>query len=356
MLQTNNLYEVGKVCIGDFELESGVHLKDVEVAYERVGNLYGDSIIVCHALTGNHLTVGTSESPGWWRDLIGPSRYIDTNKYNVITMNVLGGCSGSTGPTSINPETGKKYRGDFPTITIRDIVHSHKRALEKIGVTEVLSIIGGSLGGMQVLEWGILYPHFAKHLIPMAVTPTLSDYGIAFNTIGRHAIQNDPAWNNGFYEEQSIKGLEVARMVGLVTYRSQRLFNNRFQREKKNASQYQIDSYLKYQGEKFVKRFDANSYLCLLQAMDSFDIGFKRHGIEKALKNIESSLTMVAFSHDLLYPPTVIEETVLLLKRVGKVANYIYVQTDFGHDGFLVEFEKFGTEISLQLQTVLQTR
>lgn len=351
---SENLYKriVDKVSIGRFPLENGEVLEEVEIAYERVGNQEGETIIVCHALTGNQLTVGTEECKGWWSCFIGPDLYIDINKYQVITMNVLGGCAGSTGPTSINPLTGEKYRGKFPAITIRDIVHSHYKALSKLEINKVKAIIGGSLGGMQVLEWGILYPSFADILIPMAVTPYFSDYALAFNSIGRSAIKADPHWNNGEYQDNTaIKGLEIARMVGLVTYRSESLFNHRFCRERKepfsndSTIEYQVDSYMKYQGEKFTRRFDANSYLSLLQAMDQFDIGWNRNGWQQALTKMEADICMVAFSKDLLYPPRMIQETVKELKNNSKHAIFLEVETEFGHDGFLVEFEKWGSEV-----------
>ncbi|WP_078381284.1 homoserine O-acetyltransferase MetX [Sutcliffiella halmapala] len=351
---SENLYKrkADKVSIGRFPLENGEVLEDVEIAYERVGNLEGETIIVCHALTGNQFAVGTEELKGWWSSFIGPDLYIDTNKYQVFTMNVLGGCAGSTGPTTINPLTGEKYRGDFPTVTIRDIVHSHYQALRKLKINKAKAIIGGSLGGMQVLEWGILYPSFADMLVPMAVTPYFTDYALAFNCIGRKAITSDPHWKNGYYQDSTeIKGLEIARMVGLVTYRSETLFNRRFCRERKEqlttnpTIEYQVDSYMKYQGEKFTRRFDANSYLCLLQAMDQFDIGWKRDGWQQALQKIEAEICMIGFSKDLLYPPNMIRETVNELRMKSKKATYLEVITEFGHDGFLVEFEKWAHEV-----------
>jgi homoserine O-acetyltransferase len=341
-----------KVSIGRLSLENGEVLEDVELAYERVGNLEGDVIIVCHALTGNQFAVGTEDSKGWWCSFIGPDSFIDTNQYQVITMNVLGGCNGSTGPTSVNPSTGEKYGGKFPAISIRDMVHSQHHALQRLGINKAKAIIGGSLGGMQVLEWGILYPSFADFLVPMAVTPYFTDYALAFNCIGRRAIESDPLWNNGEYPENAkIKGLEIARMVGLVTYRSENLFNCRFNREQKaptnegNAIEYQVDSYMKYQGAKFSGRFDANSYLCLLQAMDQFDIGWKRNGWQRALERIQAKVCMLGFSKDLLYPPSMIHETVKELRNRSKEAVFIEVETEFGHDGFLVEFEKWGNEV-----------
>ena len=344
---------VNKVSIGALLLENGEKLPNVEIAYERVGNPDGEVVVVCHALTGNHETVGSEADPGWWSLFIGPDLYIDTNRFQVITMNVIGGCNGSTGPLSINPSTGKAYGAGFPAVTIRDMVHSQYKALEILGIKRARAIIGGSLGGMQVLEWGILYPHFAEILVPMAVTPYFTDYALAFNSIGRHAIISDPEWKKGNYPDGAkLKGLETARMVGLVTYRSQSLFNDRFNRERKNGEniEYQVDSYMKYQGEKFSGRFDANSYLVLLQAMDQFDIGYGRGGWEKALLEVEAHVCMFCFNGDLLYPPGLAKNTTDFLKGAKKQVNYIEVDTKFGHDGFLVEFEKWGQKVKNLLE------
>ena len=341
-LPFNKYYKVSKVFIGDLQLQCGDILSNIEVAYEHVGNLDGEVIIVCHALSGNHLAVGTEENSGWWNGFIGENKYIDTNEYQIITMNVIGGCAGSTGPTSINLDTGAPYRAAFPKITIRDIVRSQFKALKKLGVHKVKAIVGGSLGGMQVLEWGILYPDFAEKLVPMAVTPFFSDYAIAFNKVAQKAIKLDPAWKNGDYDEKDkLRGLEIARMVGLVTYRSDSQFNERFQRERKENSQFQVDSFLSYQGEKFTRRFDANSYLTLLEAMNDFDIGEGRGGWRAALKEIKSEICFVAFTNDLLYPSYITEQAV---KEVQS-GQYLLVQTTFGHDGFLVEYEKWSEGI-----------
>ncbi|NLP50187.1 homoserine O-acetyltransferase [Bacillus sp. RO1] len=348
-----HIEHTNKVSIGTLLLENGKKLSNVEIAYERVGNPEGEVIVVCHALSGNQGTVGTPNYPGWWSKFIGPDLYVDTNRYQVITMNVLGGCGGSTGPRSINPQTKKKYGASFPAVTIRDMVHSQYQTLRALGINHAKAIMGGSLGGMQVLEWGHLYPHFSEILIPMAVTPYFTDYALAYNSIGRHAIKSDPLWDNGNYSEGTIiKGMEIARMVGLVTYRSESLFNDRFNREKKDGVdiEYQVDSYLKYQGQKFSNRFDANSYLTLLQAMDQFDLGFKRGGWQNGLEKVDAKVCMISFSGDLLYPPPLAEAFVKELKEHNKNAAYIHVDTRFGHDGFLVEFEKWGHHVKQILE------
>jgi homoserine O-acetyltransferase len=343
------IQEYGVVCIGNLELESGEVLPEVELAYERVGKRDGEIILVCHALTGNQFTVGTNHH-GWWNGLIGANKYIDTTIYQVITFNVLGGCSGSTGPLSVNPNTGELYKNSFPFVTIRDVVHAQAKALKKLGIHRVRAIIGGSLGGMQVLEWGLLYPTYSDLLIPLAVTPDFSDYGIAFNTIARRAIEDDPSWKNGEYENgEVLRGLEIARMVGMVTYRTDKLFNLRFKKERKvlssNNEEFQVESYLKYQGEKLARRFDANSYVRLLNAMNSHDIGLSRGGWKNALQSIQSTVLLMGYSGDLLYPPSILNEMANVLKEHGKKVIFHEVETDFGHDGFLAEYSKWGNII-----------
>jgi homoserine O-acetyltransferase/O-succinyltransferase len=341
----DDFLEYGKVAIGSLLLESGELLENVELAYERVGPRHAPAILVCHALTGNHVTVGTKESPGWWRGLIGPEEYVDTQKVQVITMNVLGGCNGSTGPATINPITQLRYRMDFPNITIRDMVRAQFSALEQLGINKLKAVIGGSLGGMQVYEWGILYPEFMQTLIILAATPYLSDYGIAFNGIGSQAIKTDLNWENGNYlDNTDLAGLQVARMVGMVTYRSPKMFNDRFKRkcEDNQNPQYQVEDYLKYQGEKLAKRFDANSYLYLLQAMNQHDIGLNRDGWQGAIRHIQANVIGIGFKGDLLYPPDEIHQVVRELNSQGKKAFFHEVNTAYGHDGFLVEYEKWG--------------
>ncbi|WP_258000383.1 homoserine O-acetyltransferase MetX [Bacillus sp. Marseille-P3661] len=330
------------IYLGDFIVESGQTLSHLEIAYEKTGNKNNPIILVCHALTGNQFSVGTTESPGWWSEFIGPGLFVDTDKFQVITMNVLGGCSGSTGPTCINRETNQPYMGDFPNVTVRDMVKTQYLALQKLGIKHVHAIIGGSLGGMQVFEWGIMYPTFANMLIPIASTPYLSDYAMAYNTIAKQAIINDPRWNGGHYNvDEPIKGLELARMIGMVTYRSDHLFNARFKRQLKSKEEFQIESYLKYQGEKLAKRFDANSYLRLLTAMDYHDIGQGRNGWEQALQTIEAKVLLISYTGDLLYPSHAMKEVAEQLAYLGKEVSFFGIDTQFGHDGFLVEFNNW---------------
>lgn len=341
----------GDVHIGEFTTELGVTIPEVIISYERAGPLDAPIILVCHALTGNQHSVGTVHSPGWWSGLIGEGKNVDTKKWQVITMNVLGGCNGSTGPLSKNQE-GKTYGANFPFISVRDIVRSQHFSLKKLGIQQVHAIIGGSLGGMQVLEWGIMFPEFAKILFPLATSPYLSDFGIAFNTISRFAITNDPNWKEG----KPDVGLSIARMIGMISYRSREQFNNRFSREEREGwgeahgeKAYQIESYLHYQGEKFVNRFDANSYLFLLKAMDRHDIGRDRGGWLQALQSITTKVVAISYKGDLIYPPEILEQLVEVVKENVPSSKHIEVNTVYGHDGFLVEYEKWGHLIEEEL-------
>lgn len=337
----------GKVTIGSFQVESGDWLKNVELSYESLGPSDAPVVLVCHALTGNQYTVGTEESPGWWSGLIGPGKYINTNNFRVITFNVLGGCSGSTGPLTINPDTREPYRYSFPNITIRDMVHAERKGLLALGIERLHGVIGGSLGGMRVLEWGLLYPQDMNLLIPIAVTPYLSDTGIAFNYIGIHAIETDASFHNGNYTKSSdIKGFETARMAGMVTYRSEKLHKERFARKIRDDGLFEIESYLKHQGTKLTNRFDANSYLTLLRAMNTHDIGRGRGSIEIAASQFKAKMISIAFTHDLIYPIEDIRSFTHLV-----LDNHFYmVNTRFGHDGFLTEFEKWGSIVTNHLE------
>ncbi|UOR11099.1 homoserine O-acetyltransferase MetX [Halobacillus amylolyticus] len=335
---TEQQQTTAKVSIGNFTFESGETLPQVELAFEHYGPRNAPVILLCHALTGNQYAIGSKESPGWWAGLVGEQCPIDTTRFQVITFNVLGGCHGSTGPASINPETGELYRLDFPNVTIRDMVHAQHRALEKLGITKLHAVAGGSLGGMQTLEWGMLYPEFMKQLYVLAATPYLSDYGIAFNHIGARAIQDDPAYNDGDYRSNDeLHGFEIARMTGMVTYRSGPLFQKRFAREQGDAL-YSIQSYLNYQGEKIKQRFDANSYLYLLEAMNNHDIRRGRGNLQETAENYKPHLYTVSFEHDLLYPKELIQP----FSEYASDSEHYHVQTDYGHDGFLVEFSEWG--------------
>lgn len=340
--------------IDELTLESGNQLRNVKIAYETYGTLNkekNNAIFVCHALTGNAHVVGDDETPGWWEGLIGPGRYIDTDKYFVICSNVLGGCSGTTGPTDLNCEKGTPYGGDFPVVTVRDMVHVQYLLVKHLGIEKLFSIVGGSMGGMQVMEWAVMYPDMAYSILPIATCARLSAVAIAYNDVGRQAILSDPNWNNGHYYPDlgPVNGLSIARMLGMITYRTAELFEQRFGRRLQDDtaltefdSTFQIEGYLRYQGAKLVERFDANSYLYLLKAMDTHDIGRGRGGIEKALEKVQARILSIAISGDLLYPADHQEQLIHILRKQGKNVEYHYIESIYGHDGFLVEFAKLG--------------
>lgn len=351
--------EASVISIGRLTLESGRILENTELAFERAGARDAPVILICHGLTGSQEAVGTPDKPGYWARFVQKEGYIDLNKFQTISFNVLGGCNGSTGPESINPVTGHRYQADFPFVTIRDMVNAQYKALELLGISRLKAVIGGSLGGMQVLEWGIMFPNMMDIIIPLAVTPYLNDYGISFNHIARLSITNDPQWNSGFYtkEQKPEKGLSLARMVGMVTYRSGPLFNQRFNREEKNGvgkahqeTAFEVESYLNYQGEKLSSRFDPNSYLYLLKAMDMHDIGRERGGWTNAAKLIKASFFALGFGDDLLYPPESLKKFTMEVNKNNANAFFLGIDTSYSHDGFLVEFDRWGNNIKKVLE------
>lgn len=345
---------VRKAIITNVKVESDTILCEVEVAYTTYGTYdreRGNAVLVCHALTGNAQPVREGESIGWWEGLIGPGLVIDTNKYFVICSNVLGSCYGTTGPSSLSPETGRPYATTFPVITIRDMVQIQRKLLEHMGVERLYAVIGGSMGGMQVYEWAVTYPELVDIAIPIATCTQMSAMGIAYNEIARQAICSDPEWQRGFYYPATgpRRGLSIARMVGMITYRTASLFEERFGRRLQTdteqhlyESTYQIESYLRYQGDKLVDRFDANSYLYLLKAMDTHDISRERGGLLRALAKMKAKVLCVGIHNDLLYPIEQQQEIVATMKREGVDAQFYSIDSKYGHDGFLVEYEKLG--------------
>jgi homoserine O-acetyltransferase/O-succinyltransferase len=340
-------YEVNSITIPTLTLECGDTLEQVELVYERIGNTEGPVVLICHALTGNHLVKGTPDCKGWWEGLIGANSYLDTDEYAILSFNVLGGNDGSTGPASINPATGKPYGRHFPSVTVRDMVKAQYLALKELSIPHLHAVIGGSLGGMQALEWGMMYPFFVDKVFALAVTPALSDYGLAFNHIGIQAIESDPGFQSGDYSSGTLlKGLEIARMVGMVTYRTPRLFDDRFNREEAQSS-FQVESYLNYQGRKLAKRFDPNSYLTLLKAMNSHDLSRNRDcTLDDIAADYPTELITISYEGDLIYSPQYLERFTIQVRS----GRHYFVSTEFGHDGFLVEFEKWGSMISLHLK------
>ncbi|GEL77704.1 homoserine O-acetyltransferase [Tenuibacillus multivorans] len=340
-------YQSETISIPNFILESGEQFEEVNLAYERIGPEGAPVILVCHALTGDQFTVGTEKNPGWWRGLINEGGYIDTRSYQVITFNVLGGCDGSTGPGALGRD-GKPYRHRFPALTVRDLVEVQFVALHMLGINHLKAVIGGSLGGMQVLEFGLMYPEFMEAIFPIAVTPQFSDYAIAFNHIAKQAILQDPALEKGEHPKQ---GLSLARMIGMITYRSDDLFCKRFARGEIDGG-YDVELYLNYQGEKLANRFNAHSYLKLLDVMNRHDISRDRGGYQKAISQYRVPIFALGFKKDLLYPPTELNRFVVDVQEVGGYAEFYEVDTMYGHDGFLVEFEKWGLIIQEKLASL----
>ncbi|SDW22811.1 homoserine O-acetyltransferase [Marininema mesophilum] len=344
------------VSIGSITLESGAILPEVDVVVETVGTLStrtNNAVLVCHALTGDARAVGDMGNQGWWRGLIHSGGYVNTEEWFVITMNVLGGCSGTTGPTSINPETGEAYRSSFPYVSVRDMVHVQKRCLEILGIDSLHGIIGGSMGGMLVLEWGLLYPECVGRIIPIATASSLTPTAIAYNDIGRQAIVSDPAFKEGEYDANCppVKGLAIARMMGMVTYRTNSLFEKRFSRalqegieENPSDSVFQIESYLRYQGKKLAERFDANSYLTLLKAMDTHDIGRGRGGVKAALAQLRCPILVIGIQEDILFPIHQQREIYKLVQHRDE-NQLLEVSSEYGHDAFLLEFDEIGPAI-----------
>lgn len=343
-----------------FLLESGARLGPITVAYETYGTLSPNKenvVLIPHALTGDSHCASHCEGdePGWWEGLVGPGKAIDTRRYFVICANVLGGCQGSTGPASINPKTGRPYGMSFPVVTINDMVRVQRELLRHLGIERVAAVIGGSMGGMQTLEWALTFPELVGAIVPIAAPGRSSPQAIAFNEVGRQAIYMDPRWKNGdYYEgEPPRDGLALARMVAMITYQSDASMWSKFGRELMNAgwdqiyelgTQFQVESYLHYQGEKLVERFDANSYIYLTRALDLFDLGRGRGGYRQALASIRVPTLVVGISSDILYPTHQQREMAAILAEEGVDVEYREIDCPYGHDGFLIEVQQM-TEV-----------
>ncbi|MGC8765111.1 MAG: homoserine O-acetyltransferase MetX [Brevinematia bacterium] len=340
------------------KLSSGRRFGPITVAYETYGELNSEktnAILICHALSGNAHAAGYHDSrkqkPGWWNDAVGPGKAIDTDKYFVICSNVLGGCAGTTGPSSINPQTGKPYGATFPVITISDMVRVQKLLIDYLGIKKLLCVIGGSMGGMQALEWALQYPESIASSVVIAATARLSPQSIAFNAVGRNAIIRDENWNNGDYYGKAIPsvGLSIARMIGHITYLSDESMHKKFGRRLQEKSElgfnfskeFQVESYLDYQGNKFVEIFDANTYLYVTKAMDYFDVAasYGRGSLEEAMKRIKSRMLVLSFTSDWLFPPYQSQEMVYALLKQKKDVTYFNIESSYGHDAFLLEIE-----------------
>ncbi|MFO7760863.1 MAG: homoserine O-acetyltransferase [Desulfobia sp.] len=345
--------------VEEMVLESGARLGPITVAYETYGELNRDKsnvVLVNHALSGDSHAAGyysrDEPKPGWWDFMIGPGKGIDTNRYFVICTNILGSCRGTTGPASIHPENGKPYSLDFPIVTIGDMVRVQKALLDHLGINKVLTVIGGSIGGMQVLEWCLRYPEMVVSAIPLATTTRHSALAIAFNEIGRQAIMADPNWNKGNYYSgpSPDMGLAVARMIGHVTYLSDEAMRQKFARrlqDKMDFSfdfdiEFQVESYLRYQGSKFVSRFDANSFLYITKAADYFDIPLQYgEGSEvKAFSRAKAKFLVISFTSDWLYPTYQSKSIVKAMKKNGLDVSFLEIKADCGHDAFLIPNDK----------------
>lgn len=340
-------------------LEGGGVLAEVTIAYETWGTLNDaadNAILICHALTGDaHVTGGdggTYSKEGWWSRIVGPGLAIDTDTYFVVCANVLGGCQGSTGPSSIDPATGKPFGSTFPQVTNRDIVRSQVCLADSLGIERWFSVVGGSMGGMAVLEWAAMYPERVRSIAPVATTLAASPQQIAWSAVGRLSIANDQWFNGGDYYDQAqgpANGLAIAREIALIHYRSDEEWVERFGRKPHDRldrfdlwGRFEIESYLDHHGRKFPYRFDANSYLVLNRAMDLHDVGRGRGGSARALASFEGVAMTVSITSDFLYPPHQQAELASILSQNGRSCSYHTISSVFGHDGFLVEHDKLG--------------
>lgn len=347
------IVETKTVRFDSIATDGGVLIAPVDVAYETYGTLNArktNAVLIEHAFTGDAHAAGVSADggkPGWWDNMIGPGKAFDTNQYFVICANVLGGCKGTTGPSSINPETGKPYAMSFPMITIGDMVRLQKKLVNHLGIERLLAVAGGSMGGMQVLEWAVRYPDCVACAFPIATTGRHSAQQIAFNEVGRQAIMADPDWNEGNYYGAKLpaRGLSVARMVGHITYMSDDSMKEKFGRRFKNKEglsfafndEFEVESYLRYRGSQFVDRFDANSYLYITKAMDVFDLAQGFPSLGAALECAKARFLVVSFTSDWLYPTYQSLEIVSALRSRGGDVAYCELSSNYGHDAFLVD-------------------
>jgi homoserine O-acetyltransferase len=345
-------------------LESRARLGPITIAYETYGKLDEDrsnAILILHALSGDSHVAGyyseDDPKPGWWDIMVGPGKGIDTEKYFVICSNILGSCMGSTGPSSINPKTNKPFALSFPFVTIGDMVKSQRALMEHLGLTKLLSVIGGSIGGMQVLDWCLRYPDMVVSAIPLATTTRHSPLAIAFNEVGRQAVMTDPNWNQGNYYsgKKPNVGLAVARMIGHITYLSDESMRHKFGRRLRDKNDFsfnfdadfQVESYLRYQGARFVERFDANSFLYITKAADYFDLQ-NQHDIGSAVKafsKAKAHFLVVSFTSDWLYPTYQSKAMVQAMKKNGLDVSFCEIEAEWGHDAFLLPNERLSSLI-----------
>lgn len=341
----------------EMPLQSGATIGPVTLAYETYGVLNetrSNAILICHALSGDaHVAAHPGvdgQKPGWWEAAVGPGKAFDTDRYFIICSNVLGGCSGSTGPSSVNPKTGRPYGLAFPVITVADMVEAQRRLLDSLGVDRLLAVAGGSLGGMQALQWSVSYPQRVRSVIVLASTARVSAQSIALNEVPRQAIYADPHWHRGDYYASTspAAGLGVARMVGHISYLSEKSMRAKFGRRLRDgqaygfdfAPEFQVETYLRHHGDRFTERFDANSFLYLTKAIDYFDLSFGLPALSDAFRSVTARFLVLSYSSDWLYPPAQSAEFVRALLKNGIDATYVEIESDYGHDAFLLEAER----------------
>ncbi len=341
----------------ELKLQSGAVLGPITLAYETYGELNAhrsNAILILHALSGDAHVAGKHSAqdakPGWWDEAVGPGKAFDTDKHFVICSNVIGGCKGSTGPSSVNPKTGKPYGLTFPVLTVADMVEAQRLLIDHLGIEQLLTVTGGSMGGMQALQWAISYPNRIRSAIVLAATARASAQSIALNEVARQAIYADPNWNRGDYYEGTPPnvGLALARMIGHITYLSEASMREKFGRRLQErehygyefATEFRVESYLKHQGLTFTKRFDANTFLYITKAIDYFDLSLGLPGLADAFRNVAARFLVVSYSSDWLYPPPESEEMVRALLKNGVDTTYIEIKSDYGHDAFLLEVDR----------------
>lgn len=342
------------------ELDCGKTLPAYQIIYETYGQLNADgsnAVLICHALSGHHHAAGyhspEDKKPGWWDACIGPGKAIDTNKFFVVSLNNLGGCHGSTGPASIDPETGKQYGATFPIVTVKDWVRSQVRLADRLGIKQWAAVVGGSMGGMQAMQWSIMYPERVRHCVAIAAAPKLSAQNIAFNEVARQAIMKDPDFHGGDFAAHGVipkRGLMLARMVGHITYLSDDSMGQKFGRELRsdcltydfNNIEFQVESYLRYQGEQFSTRFDGNTYLLMTKALDYFDPAADfNDDLSAAMAEASASFFIVSFTTDWRFSPARSREIVDALISADKRVTYLEVDAPQGHDAFLIPIPRY---------------
>lgn len=360
--------EVGVVAYHDFtsdepfSFDCGRTIGSFTLRYETYGKLSAardNAILICHALSGDHHAAGihrlNDPKPGWWNNMIGPGKPFDTNRFFVICSNCLGGCQGSTGPSSVDPETGRPYNLSFPVTSIADMVRAQVRLLDHLGIERLACVSGGSMGGMQALQWAVSYPDRVRKVLPLATTARQNVQAVAFNAVGRAAIQQDPDWHGGDYPPDAGPrfGLSIARMMAHITYLSDKGLEEKFGPRRRDGRrdphtgehEFEVESYLHYQGRSFVNRFDARTYLTFTHALDHFDIQGDHPTLSDALAPVTARVLTVGFTSDWLFPPAQNRAIVKALLQRGKDASYLEVQSDFGHDSFLIRSELLETAV-----------